>query len=521
MTASYARRPYASFYSLIRLSFLALALISLSGCETTSSPDYTDSGKHRFSLFSYNIRSNGHQCMAEWRKAPPLPPSLWQRVENRYQMPNSTTNPRIITERNWYTSHQSYLNRVSARSARYLYYVANQLEARNLPGELALLPIVESAYNPFAISTSQASGLWQFIPSTAKHLKMEMNWWYDARRDIPAATDSALNYLIFLRDHYEGDWLKALAAYNAGWGTIDRAVAKNRAKGLPTDYWSLDVPDETRAYVPKLLALAQISKNPAAFGVEWAYIPDLPYFAEVRFQGQLDVAFAADLAGVNSDELYQLNPGISRWATPPGGPYRLLVPIDQANELQERIANLHSSQLMPTPASSYEYTANPRVQEMEAKSPKSSRPSSSGGNSSAKTYTVRSGDTLWSVAKKAGMSTEALRKLNQLDHNEPLKLGQKIALSGSSSSTKNTASNARVSQSFSPANKSASSTPASTNNKGKTTYTVKSGDTLMAISRKYKLNVNDISRWNGMGKNQTALKPGQSLTLYLDASNKH
>ena len=239
MTASYARRPYASFYSLIRLSFLALALISLSGCETTSSPDYTDSGKHRFSLFSYNIRSNGHQCMAEWRKAPPLPPSLWQRVENRYQMPNSTTNPRIITERNWYTSHQSYLNRVSARSARYLYYVANQLEARNLPGELALLPIVESAYNPFAISTSQASGLWQFIPSTAKHLKMEMNWWYDARRDIPAATDSALNYLIFLRDHYEGDWLKALAAYNAGWGTIDRAVAKTGPKAcqLITGAW--------------------------------------------------------------------------------------------------------------------------------------------------------------------------------------------------------------------------------------------------------------------------------------------
>ncbi|HSC75607.1 MAG TPA: transglycosylase SLT domain-containing protein, partial [Pseudomonadales bacterium] len=153
---------------MIRLLILLLALVAVSGCETTSSLDSSGKPKHHFSLFSYNTRSNGKQCMAEWRKAPPLPPSLWQRVESRYELPNSTTNPRIITERNWYTSHQSYLNRVSARSSRYLYHVANQLEARKLPGELALLPIVESAYNPFAVSSSQASGLWQFIPSTAK-----------------------------------------------------------------------------------------------------------------------------------------------------------------------------------------------------------------------------------------------------------------------------------------------------------------------------------------------------------------
>ncbi len=454
-------------------------------------------------------------------------------------MPNSTTNPRIITERNYYTSHQKYLNRVSARSSRYLYYVANQLEARNLPGELALLPIVESAYHPFAISTSNASGLWQFIPSTAKFLKMEMNWWYDARRDIPASTDFALNYLVFLRDHYDGDWLKALAAYNAGWGTIDRAVAKNRSRGLPTDYWSLDVPDETRAYVPKLLALAQISKNPAAYGVEWVYIPDLPYFAEVRFNGQMDVAFAADIAGVNSDELYQLNPGISRWATPPGGPYRLLVPIDQANEMQERIANMHTSELMPTPAFSYENTANPRVQEMEAKissrsssskSSRSSKTSQSAAAVSSRNYVVKSGDTLWSVAKKSGMSTDALRKLNHLGNNDSLKPGQKLTLPGSSagsttastkstaantkqSSTKSSSSSARVNQTFAPA----STTTTSNSSKGKTTYTVKSGDTLMAIARKYKINANDIARWNGMGKNQTALKPGQTLTLQLDS----
>lgn len=523
MTASYARRILTFFYELRKPLILALVIFAVTGCETTSSDDADDTHRHSFSLFSHSYRSNGQQCVADWRKAPPLTPGLWQRVEKRYQLPNSPTNPRIVTERNWYVNHQAYLNRVSARSSRYLYYVANKLEARQLPGELALLPIVESAYNPFAVSSSQASGLWQFIPSTAKHLKMEMNWWYDARRDVPAATDTALDYLVFLRDHYDGDWLKALAAYNAGWGTIDRAVTKNKAKGLPTDYWSLDVPDETRAYVPKLLALAQISKNPAAYNVEWAYIPDLPYFAEVKFQGQLDVAFAADVADVDSDELYLLNPGISRWATPPGGPYRLLVPIDQANDLQERIASLHTSQLMPTPASNYEYTANPRVQEMEAKtsskSSKSAKTSKSASSVSDRIYVVKSGDTLWSVAKKSGMSTDAIRKLNHLDKDEALKLGQKITLSGSAAPSGNTT---KTNNPTKPDNATKTSKETkSDNQKGKSTYSVKSGDTLMAISRKYNLNVNDIARWNGINKNQAALKPGQTLTLYLDTPSKH
>jgi len=522
-----------------RWSIAAVLLFLLAGCETVSSDD--ESGYSPFfSPFSYNIRSNGKQCRAEWTKAPPLPPSLWKRVEARYQLPNSTTNPRIITERNFYTKNQKYLDRVSVRSSRYLYYIAGQLEARNLPGELALLPIVESAYYPFAISTSNASGLWQFIPSTAKFLKMEMNWWYDARRDIPASTDTALNYLVFLRDHYDGDWLLALAAYNAGWGTIDKAVAKNKARGLPTDYWNLDVPAETRAYVPKLLALAQISKDPTAYGVSWPYIPDLPYFAEVRFKGQMDMAFAADLAGVDADELYMLNPGISRWATPPGGPYRLQVPIDQTDELQEGIANLHTSQLMPTPSHAYENTANPRVLEMEqkmaARSSKSQAQSASKSSSSAassrqtttSSYVVKKGDTLWSVAKKNGVTPEELRKSNKLASNASLKPGQKLTIASTaksvepvaSNSTKATSANksaSRVSETYKPTEKPTKASPT----KGATSYTVKSGDTVMAISRKYKLNVNDILRWNGMSKNQASLKPGQTLTLYLDSSKKN
>lgn len=537
-----------------RTLLLIAAILVMTGCESVSERGAAGSShRHfRFSLFSYNVRSDGKQCRAEWRKAPPLAPSLWRRIEGRYQLPNSTTNPRIVTERTWYTSHQAYLNRMSARSARYLHYVAGQLEARNLPGELALLPIVESAYNPFAVSTSNASGLWQFIPSTAKHLGMDMNWWYDARRDIPAATNKALDYLIFLRNHYDGDWLKALAAYNAGWGTIDKAVARNQARGLPTDYWSLDVPAETAAYVPKLLALAQISLNPDTYGVNWAYIPDLPYFAEVHFSGQIDVGFAADLAKVDSDELHMLNPGISRWATPPGGPYRLLVPVDQANDLQERIANMSSSDLMPNAGSAYADTFNPHVQALEDKSARTTRTASSASTVTSKnrssssggsrSYSVKAGDTLWSISRQAGITPDALRKLNKLSANAALKPGQKISLPGSSAHTSSTYANnknstdkntrskvtyrstssGRVSQSYKPADTDNSApTPktarASSKNKSKTTaYTVKSGDTLMAISRKYKVKVDDILRWNALSKNNAAIKPGQRINLHLD-----
>jgi membrane-bound lytic murein transglycosylase D len=537
---------------LIRTLLFAVVVLVLAGCESVSGRDKSSASHHRhfrFSLFSYNVRSDGKQCLAEWRKAPPLAPSLWRRIENRYQLPNSNTNPRIVTERTWYTSHQAYLNRMSARSARYLHYVAGQLEARDLPGELALLPIVESAYNPFAISTSNASGLWQFIPSTAKHLGMDMNWWYDARRDIPAATNKALDYLVFLRDHYDGDWLKALAAYNAGWGTIDKAVAKNRARGLPTDYWSLDVPAETAAYVPKLLALAQISLNPSNYGVNWAYIPDLPYFAEVHFSGQIDVGFAADLANVDSDELHMLNPGISRWATPPGGPYRLLVPIDQANDLQERIANMSSSDLMPNAGSAYSDTFNPHVQALEEKSARTTKTQSSAStvssknkskvSSSARSYTVKTGDTFWSISRQAGTTPDALRKLNKFSASQALKPGQKIALpssgitdtssSGKNSPDKNTrsstayrsTSHGRVTQSYNPANTSGDSNTSDkkttrTSKNKTTTYTVKSGDTLMAISRKYNVNVKDIQRWNSLSKNGASLKPGQSITLHIN-----
>ena len=509
MMTRLASRLGARLFSLSGMTVLATALL-LAGCQSTSQQDVDEgaqvSGSH-FGHFPFKLRSDGKQCRANWQKAPPLQPDLWDRVQRRYELPNSSTNPRIVTERNWYANHQAYLDRMSGRAARYLYHVANKLEERQLPGELALLPIVESSYNPFALSRSQASGLWQFIPSTAKHLKMDMNWWFDARRDIPESTDTALDYLIFLRDHYNGDWLKALAAYNAGWGTIDRAVEKNRARGLPTDYWNLDVPAETRAYVPKLLALAQISRDPEAYGVHWAYIPDLPYFTEVRIPGQMDIAHAADMANISSDELHLLNPGISRWVTPPGGPHRLLVPVDQANEFAERIASLDNSgsTLFASAQQDRMMTANPMVQEMERKA--TARQAIPAG---ARSYTIKAGDTLWSVAKREGVSADEIRRLNKMGNDTPLRLGDKLALPRKGKTVASNSSSPVSSGKAAPGKPVASKAAG-----GKTTYKVQSGDTLMAIARKHKLDVNDLARWNALDKNRATLKPGQLLTLYL------
>jgi membrane-bound lytic murein transglycosylase D len=416
MTASPVRRPIAIVSLVYRLS-CALAFLLLTGCASGPDEQPYDSPSTEQNGFLGLSHSDGLMCPAEWRRAPALQPDLWHRITANYAF-KPINNDRIVTERNWYANHQIYLNRMSNNASRYLYYVESELERRQLPSELALLPIVESAYNPFAYSSSQASGLWQFIPSTAKHLSMDMNWWYDGRRDIVTSTDNALNYLVFLRDHYDGDWLKALAAYNAGWGTIDRAVAKNKAKGLPIDYWSLDVPAETKAYVPKLLALAQISKNPQAYGVHWAYIPNLPYFAPVSVSDQLDVTLAADMASVNTDELYLLNPGINRGATPPGGNYHFLVPIDQANDLQERLATLDTSKGLQWT----QPITNPRFKEIEDKETRKQQ------ILSGRNYQIQSGDTFSIVSKKTNVSVADIKRLNNMGDKDPLILGQRIAL---------------------------------------------------------------------------------------------
>jgi soluble lytic murein transglycosylase-like protein len=248
--------------------------------------------------------------------------------------------PSIDQQLAWFEHNPDYLERVFQRGQRYLYHVVTEVEARGMPLEFALLPVVESAYEPFAYSSGRAAGMWQFIPGTGVRFGLKQNWWYDGRRDVIESTRASLDYLQALHDQFDGDWLLAIAAYNVGENYVQRELDYNRSHGKPTDFWHLKLPAETRAYVPKLLALKRLMAEPERYGLEFAVIPNEPYFAVIDTGSQIDLKIAAQLAGTAYDELVALNPGYNRWATDPDGPHRMLVPIDNADGFETALRTL-------------------------------------------------------------------------------------------------------------------------------------------------------------------------------------
>ena len=245
--------------------------------------------------------------------------NLWEKIQYQLALSIPDDQARLDAQRKWFLRHPDYMGRVSKRARPFLYHIVKRLNEENMPIELALLPIVESAYDPFAYSHGRASGMWQFIPGTGKRFGMKQTWWYDGRRDVIASTDGAIKYLKYLNKMFDGDWLHALAAYNSGEGRVLRAIKKNKAKGKSTDFWSLELPKETRAYVPKLLALADILKHQDKYNFKWPAITNAPVVEIVNVGSQIDLALAASMAGLTIAELQALNPGYNRWATDPDG----------------------------------------------------------------------------------------------------------------------------------------------------------------------------------------------------------
>lgn len=304
---------------------------------------------------------------------------LFDRIRRGFALPR-VEDESVDRQVDWYLRHRGYLDRSFRRGRRYLHHIVEALERRGMPRELALLPVLESAFDPFASSPCSASGLWQFIPSTGRLYGLDRTWWYEGRRDVLDATRAALEYLEALHGEFGGDWLLALAAYNTGALNVERAVARNRTHGHATDFFHLDLPPETRAYVPGLLALRRLVEDPAAFGLALPAIPDEPYFARVEIDHQLDLGVAADLAGVPRSELLALNPGFKRWATAPDGPQRLLVPAAAAERFARALAELPSDHRL-------------RIVH----------------------HRLGRGDTLGTVAARYGISVEALRVANPID----------------------------------------------------------------------------------------------------------
>lgn len=442
----------------------------------------------------------------------------WQRIRQGFQLQDQMDNPRIDQQRLWFASRGHSIETISERSNPYLFYIIESLEARNMPLELALLPMIESAYDPLAYSRSHASGLWQFIPSTGRHFKLTQSHWYDARRDIMASTQAALTYLAYLNKMFDGDWLLALAAYNAGEGTVGRAIKRNIALGLPTDYWNLNLPAETQAYVPKLLAVSQLINAPEAYGINLSPVANEPYFTQIPLKQQMDITRLAKLAKVEKDELLQLNPAYTQGITF-GGPKHLLVPTESAELLAAKLAMMKPSELVQwqqytvrggdnlSAIANRHYVSIGLIKDINNLPNNNLRigqvlnipKSPSGANSNlaqynrpsvpSRKYTVRAGDNLSKIAIQEKVSVSDLKRWNKLSSNA-LKIGQNLTLAASSSTASQTTQSAAA-----------------------TFYKVRSGDSLYAIAKRHKISLKQLQNWNP--KISKALKPGQTLALYL------
>ena len=437
-----------------------------------------------------------------------------------------------------YARDPSFMQRISERASPYLHYIVESVEHRHAPLEVALLPVVESGFEPFAYSQGRASGLWQFIPATGRRFGLEQNWWYDGRRDVYASTQAALDYLLMLREQFDGDWLLALAAYNSGSGTVRRAIRQNRERGKPTDFWSLDLPRETRMYVPRLLAICAIIEDPDRFGVDLEPIPNQPYLTRVALDWQLDLSVAAEAAGISVDEMRRYNPGFNRWATAPDGPHYLMLPTERVRSFAREISKLPADQRvrwdryrvrsgdsLSTIAAHHGITVSllKQVNHLKSNSLRAGAdlliPSSAsatavalaaknhGGRSNdgrhKQIHTVASGESLWTIARQHKVSTRDLAEWNQLSTKDTLRIGQKLVVW----TGEEVASVALPDFSAGPDSNLARQT---------IWYTVHDGDSLWSIAKHFNVHVREVKRWNGLAR--TALHAGQRLKLHVDVT---
>lgn len=467
------------------------------------------------------------------------PGNLWTLTREQMQLDLHVTNPRVQSQLNWYKKHPKYIARVVNRAKPYYHHILQQAIERDIPVELALLPIVESAFDPFAYSHGRAAGLWQFIPSTGKHFGLKQNWWYDGRRDVIRSTDAAYTYLSQLNKRFDGDWLLAIAAYNAGGGNVSKAIKRNQRISKPIDFWSLKLPKETMAYVPKLLAISELIKNSQQYDIELPAIDNTPYFAAVTIESQIDLAQAAEMAEISTKELYLLNPGFNRWATDPEGPHELLIPVDKSqafttalNQIpQDKRVNwarykVQSGDSLIVIAKKFDTTVSQikRTNDLRSNNIRIGQSlmiSTASQNSSEyalsqqqrhahkqkviarttdrneKYYTVKSGDSFWKIANKYQVGVRQLARWNSMAPGDPLRAGKRLVIWSKPQQTALSSSDRQIIR--------------------KVGYKVRNGDSLYRIANKFNVSVSDILQWNKIQKDRY-LKPGQHLTLYVDVT---
>jgi membrane-bound lytic murein transglycosylase D len=578
------KRPDPPLTALARAVCCSALLVA--GCASVAPPSGQGPSASAGDLSSTQARTSDAGARAKWLPAPDgvlvkvelaeqphpqaidltdAPDDLFQRIRHGFAMPE-LNDDLVLYHQQWYLNRPDYLRRMVDRSSRYLHYIVEELDKRGMPMELALLPMVESAYNPMAYSRSKASGLWQFIPATGKRYNLDQDWWKDDRRDIVASTSAALDYLQSIYEMH-GDWHLALASYNWGEGAVGRAIGKNRAQGLPTDYQSLTMPSETRNYVPKLQALKNIFRNPALMAeLALPRVPNRPFFATVTTDSHIDVKVAAKLAEMPVQEFVALNPAHNRAVIKPDTP--LVIP---AEKLETFVSNLEAHSDENKPLSAWQtYTLRPgdrlekiaprfgmtvaklkAVNGIQGKIPLSPgltllvSGSKGPGEMAAlpeqphqpdaeprpeakpRVHTVRKGETLAAVARRYDLSAAELKKINNLK-GDRVTAGMRLQLAAAAPEAKAGADERRkpaADKAAVPVRTAAAQKPAEKTAPAKITkvaakaapkttrYTVRRGDTIYSIARQFKVAADDLMRRNRVSPD--SLRPGTTLTIEL------
>ena len=489
----------------IKLSLLTLII---SACATVSNSDV-------ILLDSKPINAKSEKIVENQLNETPV--DIWERIrrELTIKIPNDQIAATSIYRERLY-KNQSAVNRISKSGQRYLFHTLSRAQELDLPVELALLPFVESEFDPYAKSVDGATGIWQFMPATGKEWGLKSNWWYDGKKDVLASTEAALKFLSYLHQKFDEDWLLAMAAYNTGPTRVNRAIKKNKTQDKGIRFWDLDLPKETTAYVPKLLVLCELINNPKSFEVNLPSIANRPYFQRVKIPGQLDLMQAADLAGLKPETIYELNPGFNQWATDPSGPHYLLLPIGVSDRFITQLESLDENDLvrwdrykirrgdsLSRIASRYkiEVAVLKEINGMDddliiaGKEIMVPRGSAWADKQSPREqlYIVLKGDTLWNISRKFKVSIEDLILWNELNLEKPLQINQEIKI-------------------FSRYERIRQDLPS--RELRTMLYPVKSGDTISRIASKFEISPQKIQEWNEI-EDVSKIFPGQVLKLFL------